>query len=184
MDSGAELYRQFLGGDNNALVSLIDIYKESLSLYINTFVNDICLSEELMEETFVHLVAKKPVYLGKSAFRTWIFAIGRNVALDYMRKIKRRRENSIDDAYSISDKEDLERSYIRKEQNIILYHALSTLNPDYSQVIHLTFLEGFSNSETAEIMNKSNRQIENLLFRAKKALKTALEKEGFNYENY
>lgn len=184
MDKDAILYQQFLNGDNNALVSLIDIYKKSLSLYINTFVNDICLSEELMEETFVILVVKKPVYLGKSAFRTWIFAIARNVALDYMRKIKRRREDSLDNAYNISDKEDLERTYIKKEQKILLYHALSTLKPDYSQVIHLTFIEGFSNSETAEIMNKTNRQIENLLFRAKKALKTALEKEGFHYEDY
>jgi len=38
------------------------------------------------------------------------------------------------------------------------------------------------NTETAEIMRKNERQIRNLLYRAKAALKTQLEKEGFEYE--
>jgi RNA polymerase sigma-70 factor (ECF subfamily) len=84
--------------------------------------------------------------------------------------------------YDISDEENIENNYIKEEQKITLYRALSKLNDDYSQVLHLTYLEGFTNSETACIMHKSNRQIENLIYRAKKALREELEKEGFVYE--
>lgn len=49
-------------------------------------------------------------------------------------------------------------------------------------MLYLTYFEDFDNSETAEIMKKSKRQIENLLYRAKGALKSELEKEGFEYE--
>ena len=56
------------------------------------------------------------------------------------------------------------------------------ISSDHSQVLQLTFFEGFSNSEAAKIMKKTNRQIENLIYRAKKALKKQLEKEGFVYE--
>jgi len=82
----------------------------------------------------------------------------------------------------MSDEENIENSYIQEEQKKTLYHALSKLHPDYSQVLHLTYLEGFTNSETACIMHKTNRQIENLIYRAKKALRDELEKEGFVYE--
>ena len=84
--------------------------------------------------------------------------------------------------YELSDEKNIETSYIREEQKITLYRALSKLKDDYSQVLHLTFLEGFTNSETACIMHKSTRQIENLIYRAKKALREELEKEGFVYE--
>lgn len=182
MDNGAESYRRFLAGDDSGMVELIDIYKDGLSLYINSLVRNICVSEELMEETFVQLVMKRPKYSGKSSFKTWLFSIGRNIACDYIKKSKRHSNFSIDEMYDLSDEENIENSYIKEEQKIMLYKALANLNSDYSQVLHLTFLEGFSNSDTAEIMHKSARQIENLIYRAKKALKAELEKEGFIYE--
>ena len=59
---------------------------------------------------------------------------------------------------------------------------METLSSDYRQVLYLTFFEELSNTEAAKIMHKSNRQIENLLYRAKLALRSKLEKEGFKYE--
>ena len=44
------------------------------------------------------------------------------------------------------------------------------------------FFEDFSNTEAAVIMKKSERQIRNLLYRAKESLRNTLEKEGFRYE--
>jgi RNA polymerase sigma-70 factor (ECF subfamily) len=46
----------------------------------------------------------------------------------------------------------------------------------------LVYFEDFSNQDVSEVMRKSKRQVENLLFRAKLSLKTILEKEGLNYE--
>jgi len=40
------------------------------------------------------------------------------------------------------------------------------------------YLEGFKVSDAAAVMGKSSRQMTNLLYQAKKALKTELEKEG------
>ena len=36
--------------------------------------------------------------------------------------------------------------------------------------------------QVAKVMKKSKRQVENLIYRAKRALKTELDKEGFIYE--
>ncbi|MDE7094522.1 MAG: RNA polymerase subunit sigma-24, partial [Oscillospiraceae bacterium] len=47
---------------------------------------------------------------------------------------------------------------------------------------YLSYFEDFSNAETAKIMRKTKRQIENLLYNARKSLKLELEKDGFHYE--
>ncbi len=79
MENGAVNYNRFLDGDKDGMTEIIREYKDGLALYLNSFVRNICLAEELMEETFVSLVMKKPKYSGKSSFKTWLFAIGRNV---------------------------------------------------------------------------------------------------------
>ncbi|MDE6657892.1 MAG: RNA polymerase subunit sigma-24, partial [Oscillospiraceae bacterium] len=56
------------------------------------------------------------------------------------------------------------------------------LKSEYQQVLYLSYFEDFSNAETAKIMHKTKRQIENLLYNARKSLKLELEKDGFHYE--
>ena len=135
-----------------------------------------------MEDTFVKLVVKKPKYQEKSSFKTWLYTVGRNVALDFLRKSSKDPSLSIDEMYNVADNEDVESDYIKTEQNITLHRAMQKLNPEYKQVLYLVYFENFDNAEAAEVMHKNRRQIENLIYRAKKALKTELEREGFVYE--
>ena len=82
----------------------------------------------------------------------------------------------------LADEEDLERNYIQNEQKCTVHQALHSLKPEYRQVLYLTYFEEFTNEETAKVMHKTNRQIRNLLYNAKKALKSELERRGFQYE--
>lgn len=181
MDNGAENYRKFLDGDENAIVEIIRDYKDGLILFLNGIVGNIHTAEDLMEETFVKLLVKKPRYSEKFSFRTWLYTIGRNAALDHLRHNSKRSDTPLDEL-ELADKQDLEFSYIREEQKIMVHHALEKLKPDYRQVLYLSFFEELSNEETAAVMHKNKRQVENLLYRAKQALKNELEKEGFVYE--
>ena len=82
----------------------------------------------------------------------------------------------------LSAEQDLEHNYIKEERKIVVHRAISNLSEDYRTVLWLVFFEGFSNKEAATAMKKSDRQIKNLLYRAKQSLKSYLEKEGFVYE--
>ena len=86
MDNGASSYRRFLEGDENGIVEIIRDYKDGLILYLNGFTLNVCIAEELMEETFVKLVVKKPKFSARYSFKTWLYTIGRNVAIDYLRR--------------------------------------------------------------------------------------------------
>ncbi|MBQ2687262.1 MAG: RNA polymerase sigma factor [Clostridia bacterium] len=182
MDNGAGSYRRFLDGDDNGFVDIIKDYKDGLILYINNFTENIFTAEDLAEDTFVKIVTKKPRFSGKSSFKTWLYAIGRNVALDYLRRTKA-KEISFDELPEIKEEVlSLEQEYIKKEENITLHHAMEKLNPQYKQVLWLVYFENFSNREAATVMKKSVRNIETLLYRAKQSLKSELNKEGFEYE--
>ncbi|MCH5205177.1 MAG: RNA polymerase sigma factor [Oscillospiraceae bacterium] len=184
MDNGASSYRRYLDGDDKGLSEIVGEYKDGLILYLNKFVNSFCVAEELTEDTFFRLITKKPKFSGKSSFRSWLYAIGRNVAVDHIRHNSKLVSTPIEemDGY-ISDGKSLEQAYIKEETKIALHSALSKLTPDYRQVLWLVYFEDFSNREVAVVMKKSDRQVKNLLYRAKKSLKAELDKEGFTYEN-
>jgi len=184
MDNGASSYRRFRdNGDESGLVEIIRDYKDGLILYLTSIVGNIQTAEELAEDTFVLLGTKKPRDKGGSSFKTWLYTIGRNVAIDYLRKYRKRMFISLDDSAELaSEEEEIERAYIRKEQQITVHRAMRRLSPDYRQVLWLVYFEELSSKEAARIMRRSIRSVESLLYRAKKSLKAQLEREGFDYE--
>ncbi len=181
MDNGASSYSRYLVGDDSALGDIVREYKDGLTIYLNSFTNNIHDAEELMEETFFKLAYKKPKYTGKSSFKTWLFSIGRNLAIDYLRRMKKKGDTSLDECSELNSGLDIEENYIKEEQKLMIHRALKKLRSQYSQAKCLTYIEGFSNSEAACIMHKSSRQMTNLLYQAKKALREELEKEGIKY---
>ncbi len=184
MDNGASSYRRFRDcGDENGLVDIIRDYKDGLILYLNSFVGNIHIAEELAEDTFVLLGIKKPKDKGRGSFKTWLYTIGRNVCIDYLRRNSKINEVNIDlCAEYISEEQTLEKIYIQEENKIIVHRSLKKLKPEYRQILWLIYFEGFSNKDAAIIMKKSVHNIETLVYRARKSLKSQLEMEGFNYE--
>lgn len=183
MDNGAECYHRYLQGDDNGLVELIKLYMDGLMLYLNGIVHNIHIAEELTEDTFVKIATRKPRFSGKSTFKTWLYAIGRNVTLDYVKREARNGCYKVDTMPELLQcEEDLERAYINQEQKIILRHTINRLKPEYRQVLWLIYFEGFSNKEVAIILKKSVHNVETLVYRARQALKSKLDTEGFVYE--
>ena len=184
MDNGASSYRRFLEGDDDGIVQIIKDHKDGLMFYLNSFVQNIHLAEDLTEDTFVKLIARRPRFSGKSTFKTWLYSIGRNVALDHLRKNAKLPTVSAEEATAlIADEADVARNYLRTAQKLQVHEALKRLNKDYRQVLVLIYFEDFQNEQVASVMGKSKKQIENLVYRAKLSLKSELEKEGFVYED-
>ncbi|MBP3419125.1 MAG: RNA polymerase sigma factor [Marinifilaceae bacterium] len=183
MDNGASSYRRFLEGDDNGIVEIIRDYKDGLILFLNRYVNNIHIAEELAEDTFFRLVTRKPRFVAKYSFKTWLYTIGRNIAINYVKRADKVSDIPIEDWESIySDEYSLERTYLQEERKIIVHRALSKIKADYSQVLYLKYFEDLSNEQIATVMKKTKRQIENLIYQAKQSLKSELNKEGFGYE--
>lgn len=177
MDRGAEAYRRFLGGDRDALAEIIRDYQPGLTLYLSGITGSFSAAEDLVEDTFVKLAADRPRFMGGHAFKTWLYTIGRHLAIDFLR---RRRDLPLEEEPGAL--EDLETTYLRQEERIHLHRALAALKPEYRQALYLSYFEEMSNAQVAAVMKKTKRQVENLLHRGRVSLKAQLEKEGYFHE--
>lgn len=183
MDRGADSYQRYLNGDDEGLADIVRLYADGLTFYLNRFVNDLTVAEDLMEETFFKIITKKPRFHSKYTFKTWLYTIGRNVVIDHLRRNKY-VGTSIEAVESqCAERDNPENAYIAEERKKRVHEALMHLPSDYRQVLWLLYFEGFTHKETAVIMKKTSKQMKNLVYRAKTALKQALEKEGFTYED-
>lgn len=181
MDNGAGSYHRFLAGDESAFDEILDLYREGLIFFINRYVKNLDTAEDLAEDTFLELLLHPRRYNFKTSLKTYLYAIGRHKALNYLKCAKR---HPVADMAGLSeraaDEAGLPEAWVlRREDYRALEAAMAALLPDYRAAIHLVYVEGLSYENAAKVLKKSKKQVENLVYRAKKALKAALGKEGF-----
>ena len=65
-----------------------------------------------------------------------------------------------------------------EERNRILHFCMSEMNPDYREVLYLTYFEGMSYAQAADVTGKTVKQITNMVYRGKESLRRLLDREG------
>lgn len=174
-------YQAFLDGDMNGFENLVLAYKDSLIYFLMRYVKQIEIAEDLAQDAFVEILVHKERFQLQSNFKTYLYTIGRNKAVDYLRKYSRQMVSDI----SMEEERDtfnLEEKVIQKEEYRVLYNQIRSLKKEYQLVICLIDLEGFSYKDTANIMKKTVPQIKVMVHRARKALEKSLRKEGYVHE--
>ena len=169
------LFERILNSDEKALDELINKYRNPLTLFINGFVKDIDVAESLMIDVFVELVCKKNKFRGESSLKTYLFAIGRNKALKYIKKNKNYDFIPLEEVgYCITTEQTIEDEIAQVLRRETVHKALNELNPTYREILYLLFFEDMSYEQAAQVLHKNKKQVSNLAFRAKQALKKIL----------
>ena len=178
-------YKQFILGDDDALAQLVERHNKALINFIYSYTNNYEDAEDVVADTFLKLFIKKPNFNGNSSFKTWLYRIAINEALLKKRKEKKIIKENIDDHYELSNNDDLNdiEQTLTDEKKDILNKTLENIHSDYRAALKLMYYDNFSIDEICIIMNKNKKQVNNLLFRGKIALKRELEKVGFNNED-
>jgi RNA polymerase sigma-70 factor (ECF subfamily) len=181
MDNGASSYRRFLDGDQSGFDELIKDYRVPLIYFINGFLNNIDESEDVAEEAFMELIVHPHRYSFRSSFKTYLFTIARNKAVDRVRREKKFSGAQIDDM-ELEDIERFDKDIIKNENSQMLQSAMKKINPEYAVLLRLLYFEDMTSEQAGKILKKNKRQIANLTYRAKNSLRRAMEEEGFSYE--
>ena len=179
MDNGASSYRRFLAGDEAAFDEIIKELFDSLVFFIDRYVNDYHAAEDIAIACFSDLVVNKHRYNFKVQLKTYLFMLGRSRALNYIKHRKIISFVELDEARGIPlDEGHLENTLLANERKKAVSAALSALPEDMRAAVHLIYFEELTYGEAAKIMKKNTKQIDNLLYRAKKELRTILGKDG------
>ena len=175
-------YRRYLDGDETGLSSLMEKYGSPLTLYINGYLHDIHESEDLMIDVFSYLFTKRPV-IREGKLKAYLYQTARHMALRHQSRL--RPSLSLDDLGGELESEMLIEEVVKtKERNAILHFCMKQLNPDYREVLYLTYFEGMSYSQAAEVMGKTVKQITNMVYRGKQSLRGLLKKEGIAHAEH
>ena len=179
MDNGASSYRRFLNGDESAFDEIMKELFDNLVFFIDRYVHDIHAAEDIAIDAFSDLVVNKHRYNFKVTLKTYLFMLGRSRALNYIKHRKVINFVELTEADNISaEQETLEEIILEDERKRIVNNALNSLPDDMRVVVHLIYFEDLTYDEAAKVMKKNRKQVDNLLYRAKKELRIILGKDG------
>jgi len=160
--------------------NIVLLYRENLIYFINRYIDNLDIAEDLAEDCFVELIVHPNRYKGEASVKTYLFTIGRNKAVDYVRKHLKRenlKENFDEyDDYTETIEGPLE-NLVKKEELEKLREGMLKIKEQYREALTLVYLEGLSYDEAAKILKKNKKQTENLVFRGKEALREILKGE-------
>ncbi len=177
MINGESSYRRFLSGDESAFDEIMINYRDSLTFFINRFVNDYGTAEDIAIDVFMYIIVHPNRYNFKVSLKTYLFMLGRSRAIDFLRKKKRRNETSFDGGEN-GLHYDFQFLVEKKEKDKILFEAIEKLPQNMKTAIYLVYFEQLSYKETATVMKKTVKQVDNLIYRGKKELSALLGKDG------
>ncbi len=177
MDNGASSYRRFLDGDESAFDGIMQALFHSLVFFINRYVQELSTAEDIAMDVFADLIVHKHRYNFRVSLKTYLFMLGRSRALDYI-KHKKVLEFVELSAANIPSGESLEEQLLHDQRKQAVHSAIAKLPQDMQIAVHMVYFEDMSYEDTAKVMKKSRKQVDNLLYRAKKELRIILGKDG------
>lgn len=179
MDNGACSYRRFLDGDESAFDDIMKELFHGLVFFVDRFVHDVHAAEDIAIDAFSDLIVHKHRYNFKVSLKTYLYMIGRSRALDYIKHRKVMDVTELLEAEGVSSEEkSLEEYILLEERKRIVNVAIARLPEDMRVVVHLIYFEEMTYEEAAKVMKKNRKQVDNLLYRAKKELRILLGEDG------
>ena len=178
MDNGASSYRRFLDGDEKAFDEIMNGLFFGLVDFINGYVHNAYDAEDIAMDCFSDLIVDRKKYNFKVSLKTYLYMLGKSRALNYLKHKKILEFTDIAEAGDIKDEQSkLEEKVLENDRKRIIAGALEKLPDDMRTAVHLIYFEDMTYEEAAKIMKKNKKQLDNLLYRAKKELRAILGKE-------
>jgi len=178
---GASSYRRFQQGEETALDQILVAYSDALVRFAYSLVHDSAAAEDIAAESIAILLTKPKKLYDEGHMRAYLYGIARHKAMDYLRL--HRYLVALEDVENVLGFGDLEADTLKKERDEAIYRCMQALPEYYRQVLQLQYFDGFAPQEIARILRKNQKQVYNLLVRARVALKKLLEKEGITHED-
>lgn len=176
MDDCAAKYRRYLDGDRDAAAGIMEELFFGLVFFVDRYVADIHTAEDIALDVMSDLFVYKKFNF-KVSLKTYVYMLGKSRALDCIRRRRRVTFTELSEADNVAEQAELEEKVLADERKRELNAALGKLPEEMRVAVHLVYFEDMTYEETAKVMKKSKKQVDNLIYRAKKELRSLLEKE-------
>jgi len=191
--SDEELMTSCSQGDTKAFAVLMRRYQARLTRYINRFVKNDDLAQDLTQEAFLRVYRSRETYVPKARFATWIYRIATNLCHDEFRKRRTSPTVSLNMSFTvqINEKGDEENYELyeqlpdtsisppdveieKEEQRKRLRVAIESLSEKHRTVILMHVYNGMEYTEMAKQLECSVGTIKSRMHYAIRSLKQIL----------
>jgi RNA polymerase sigma-70 factor (ECF subfamily) len=180
----ARIARGLREKDMQLVADLVERSQRRLVRYLLYLIGRQDYAEDLAQETWIRVLQRGSQYDGRQRFDLWLFAIARNLAIDYLRK----KRKAVQTASSPDDRDEILlvpssgpspfEAAARSEDAIRLAGQLQILSPLYREALLLRFQEDLSLPEIAQVLGAPVTTVTSRIYRGLAALRSAFEEGG------
>jgi RNA polymerase sigma-70 factor, ECF subfamily len=166
--------------DPDLLDRLIEQYQHRLLRYLLYLSGNRDLAEDLFQETWVRVMERGHQYDGRHEFSTWLYAVARNLTIDYLRKMSPVSLNGLmeDEEHAPLEPVDNQPSawevVAQHEQAERIRAALVSIPAEYREAVVLRFQEGMALEEIARVTTAPLGTVKSRLYRGLNMLMSRL----------
>jgi RNA polymerase sigma-70 factor (ECF subfamily) len=184
------LVARAMARDADACRLLIKTYNQRLYRLARSIVRNNVEAEDVLQEAYMRAFAHLESFRGDAALSTWLSRIVINEALGRLRKRRRAAAAEIPDGRRegnggadiipfplVSSEADPERAMAQRQILNLVERATDDLPEIYRTVFVARVIEGLSMEETADLLGIKPETVKTRLFRARRLVREAIERE-------
>lgn len=182
-----QLVEAHRSGDPEAIGRLLESYQRRIYSICYRMLRDEHEARDLTQDALLRVIQGLDSYDGRSKLSTWVIRVTMNACLSHLRKQKLRRHGSLDagsenvtagpvDPRSFGELSPPGRVELA-EMRLVLGRALLCLDPDMRAVLVLRDMQELEYQQIAEALKVPVGTVKSRLFRARLALRAAVEVE-------
>ncbi len=164
-----EIVDQVRSIDRDLYAVIIDRYKNKLSRYAMSLINDEDKASHIVQDSLVKAYINLNGFDIKKKFSSWIYRIVHNEAVNLIEKHK--REIPIPEGFDFESDEDIEKDFEKNETKIYVEKCLNSIPIIYSEPLSLYYLDDKTYEEISDILRIPIGTVAIRLSRAKKLMK-------------
>ncbi|OQP62169.1 RNA polymerase sigma factor [Niastella populi] len=170
-----QIMQRIMDKDPTVYNELYDKLYRKLFLFAKSLIDDTEEARDIVTESFIKLWAQQNNFANMVHLQVYFYTVIKNACIDHLRKNKLRNkiENHLLKSGTVSEN-GIERRYQEAELVQILYERINQLPERMQQVFKLTYLDGYSRTEVAQMLNLSENTIRNTNAAAMKAIRLTL----------
>ena len=187
------MWRVQMEDDAQAFAQLVSRWEEPIQRLCTRMLDDSHRAEDLTQETFARVFAKRKDYQPNGKFSTFLWRIALNLCYDELRRLKRRQETALDldSGEAMAGLEVLtaagpgpDEQLQDEEQGQLVRQALQQLAEPYRSVIVLRHYENLKFREIADVLEIPEGTVKSRMAEAltqlEKLLRHVMEEPGKN----
>jgi RNA polymerase sigma-70 factor (ECF subfamily) len=171
------ILQRMIEGDENAFKYFFDTYYDNLCNFVNSYLRDEILSEDVVQSIFIYLWEKKDSLSSDCSIKSYLYTASKNKSLNQIRNIKNKNrivEELLTQSELISD-EKTDQFLEFEELETIISNAINGLPAQCKAIYQLSRDEGLTNKEISKKLGITVKTVENQMTIAIRKIKDFLQ---------